>query len=100
MAVVERGFTIRLATKSFPGGTIQPFVHRSTWSVVKCIMKDEGPAGFFRGLTSTWAREAPGYFFFFAGYDFSRKLLTPPDHKPGDDLGKIAFRARPIGVSH
>lgn len=51
-------------------------------------MKEEGPAGFFRGLTSTWAREVPGYFFFFAGYNFSRKLLTPPDHKPGDDLGK------------
>ena len=54
---------------------------------MKAVMKEEGPTGFFRGLTSTWAREAPGYFFFFAGYDFSRKLLTPSSHKPGDDLG-------------
>lgn len=52
-------------------------VHFSTWSVVKQIIRQEGTLGLFRGLTSTWAREVPGYFFFFGGYDASRKLLTP-----------------------
>ena len=33
--------------------------------------------GMFRGLTSTWAREVPGYFFFFGGYNGSLKLLSP-----------------------
>ena len=40
-------------------------------------MKDDGPAGFFRGLTGTWAREIPGYFILFASYEFTRKHLTP-----------------------
>lgn len=53
-------------------------VANSSWSVAREIARTEGLAGFFRGLTSTWAREVPGYFFFFAGYDAGRKLLTPP----------------------
>ena len=44
---------------------------------MKQIIRQEGALGLFRGLTSTWAREVPGYFFFFGGYDASRKLLTP-----------------------
>ena len=40
-------------------------------------MKDDGPTGFFRGLTGTWAREIPGYFILFASYEFTRKHLTP-----------------------
>jgi solute carrier family 25 ornithine transporter 2/15 len=49
-------------------------------------MRDEGFLGFFRGLTSTFAREMPGYFFFFGGYELSRHLLTPPG-KTKDDIG-------------
>ena len=59
----------------------------STWSVAKQIIKQEGMVGLFRGLTSTMAREVPGYFFFFGGYDASRKLLTPRG-KRYDDLSK------------
>ena len=54
------------------------------------IARQEGVVGFFRGLTSTWAREVPGYFFFFAGYDLSRKLLTPRG-KSYEDLSKSVF---------
>ena len=57
----------------------------STWSVAKQIVRQEGMLGLFRGLTSTMAREVPGYFFFFGGYDASRKLLTPRG-KRYDDL--------------
>ena len=65
----------------------------STWSVVKTIARNEGLAGFFRGLTSTWAREVPGYFCFFAGYDASRKLLTPRG-KSYEDLSKYSHSSR------
>lgn len=44
-----------------------------------CILKEEGVPGLFRGLTSTWAREVPGYFFFFGGYSGSLMLLTPKE---------------------
>ena len=75
-----------------------PTSYFSTWSVVKSITKEEGPAGFFRGLSSTWAREAPGYFFFFAGYECSRKLLTPRNHKAGDDLGEVCSHQAVINL--
>ena len=47
------------------------------WTVVKEIVREDGVRGLFRGLTSTWAREIPGYFLLFGGYHFSRQLLTP-----------------------
>ncbi|KAL5459872.1 hypothetical protein EMCRGX_G033259 [Ephydatia muelleri] len=59
----------------------------TTWSVIKSIMRTDGLTGFFRGLTSTWVREASGYFFFFGGYNASRTLLTPPGKKSTDNLG-------------
>lgn len=54
------------------------------------IVKQEGLLGLFRGMTSTWAREVPGYFFFFGGYEFSRYMMTP---KGGDvdDMGEHGF---------
>lgn len=33
------------------------------------IVKSEGPQGLFRGLMPLLAREMPGYFFFFGGYE-------------------------------
>lgn len=47
------------------------------FSLTKQIMKEEGFKGFFRGLDSTMAREMPGYFVFFGGYELTRKFLTP-----------------------
>lgn len=40
------------------------------------VLRSDGVAGLFRGLTSTMAREMPGYFFFFGGYESSKVLLT------------------------
>jgi hypothetical protein len=40
----------------------------------------------FRGLGSTIAREMPGYFFFFGGYEATRGLLTPAG-KTKDEIG-------------
>ncbi|XP_015782129.1 mitochondrial ornithine transporter 1 [Tetranychus urticae] len=52
----------------------------TAFGMTRQILKDEGLIGMFRGLTPTFAREMPGYFFFFGGYEFSRHLLT--DGKP------------------
>lgn len=49
--------------------------HISPFQLTKQILKTEGVPGLFRGLTSTFAREMPGYFFFFGGYEGCRELL-------------------------
>ncbi|XP_034034504.1 solute carrier family 25 member 15b [Thalassophryne amazonica] len=48
----------------------------TVWSVVKTLMKNEGPLGFFQGLTTTILREIPGYFCFFGGYELSRTIFS------------------------
>lgn len=40
------------------------------WQVTKDLIRKDGLMGLFQGLTSTWLREVPGYFFFF----FAMKL--------------------------
>lgn len=42
------------------------------------IVSEHGLRGLFRGLDSTIAREMPGYFVFFGGYELTRELLAPP----------------------
>lgn len=49
---------------------------RGPFKLSKQIWKESGIRGFFHGLTSTFAREMPGYFFFFGAYEFSRSLLA------------------------
>lgn len=39
------------------------------------IIQQEGILGLYRGLVPTLAREMPGYFFFFGGYEGTRELL-------------------------
>ncbi|XP_073412281.1 mitochondrial ornithine transporter 1-like isoform X3 [Dendrobates tinctorius] len=46
------------------------------YSIVSDIVKTEGVCGLFRGLSSTWLREIPGYFFFFGGYELSSSILS------------------------
>ncbi|XP_024865275.1 solute carrier family 25 member 15b isoform X2 [Kryptolebias marmoratus] len=48
----------------------------TVWSVVKAIMRTEGPLGFFQGLTPTIAREVPGYFCFFGAYELCRTAFA------------------------
>jgi len=52
-------------------------------------LKQEGIGGLYKGLTSTMAREMPGYFFFFGSYELSRHLLTPAG-KTKDDIGNYS----------
>ena len=60
---------------------------RGPWALTKQVVRTEGIQGLFRGLVPTFAREMPGYFFFFGGYEGSRYLMTPQG-KTKDDLGK------------
>ncbi|KAK6480476.1 mitochondrial ornithine transporter 1-like isoform X1 [Huso huso] len=70
--------------------TGKTFLHRqvSTWSIMRSVMQTEGPQGFFQGLTSTWLREVPGYFFFFGGYEISRTCFTKTGQAKGE-LGVV-----------
>ncbi|XP_066992024.2 mitochondrial ornithine transporter 1 isoform X2 [Anabrus simplex] len=64
----------------------QNVVKLGPYSLTQKIIQQEGIPGLFRGLTSTLAREMPGYFFFFGGYEGTRELLTPPG-KTKDEIG-------------
>ncbi|CAG7819764.1 unnamed protein product [Allacma fusca] len=58
------------------------------WTLTRKVFVEEGFFGFYRGLTSTIAREMPGYFFFFGGYEICRHFLTPPG-KRKEEIGSI-----------
>lgn len=62
-------------------------LYSTVWSVVKSIMKNEGPQGFFQGLTTTIAREVPGYFCFFGAYELSRTTFADYMKCDKDDIG-------------
>ncbi|KAK6172479.1 hypothetical protein SNE40_016118 [Patella caerulea] len=58
------------------------------WGLTKEILVNEGIQGMYKGLTSTFVREMPGYFFFFGGYEITKLLLTPKGGNK-DDIGVI-----------
>lgn len=49
--------------------------HITPYQLTRQILRTEGIPGFYRGFTSTMAREMPGYFFFFGAYEGTRELL-------------------------
>ncbi|CAL1573647.1 unnamed protein product [Knipowitschia caucasica] len=63
--------------------------HNTVWSVVKSIMKTEGFVGFFNGLTTTIAREVPGYFCFFGAYELCRSTFAEHMKCDKDDIGVL-----------
>jgi len=60
---------------------------RGPLGLTREIIKAEGIPGLFKGLTSTMMREIPGYFFFFGGYEASRRFFCPPG-KTKEEIGK------------
>lgn len=56
------------------------------YRLCKQIFHEQGIRGFYHGLTSTFAREMPGYFFFFGAYEFMRSLFAG-NTKSKDDIG-------------
>ncbi|KAJ0004418.1 hypothetical protein NQD34_010632 [Periophthalmus magnuspinnatus] len=63
----------------------------TVWSVVKTIMKTEGFVGFFNGLTTTIAREVPGYFCFFGAYELCRTTFAERMKCDKDEIGIITL---------
>lgn len=59
----------------------------TAWSVVKTVLKTNGPLGLYQGLTSTLVREMPGYFCFFGGYELSRSTFAQYMGTDKDDIG-------------
>jgi len=58
------------------------------WKLTGDILKQDGVPGLFRGLTATFTREMPGYFFFFMAYEATRHALTPVG-KTKDEIGAL-----------
>ena len=52
------------------------------------ILATDGVPGMFRGLTATFTREMPGYFFFFLAYEATRGLLAGPGQSK-EDIGPL-----------
>lgn len=85
--------------------SLPPSPPSTVWSVVKSILRKDGPLGFYHGLSSTLLREVPGYFFFFGGYELSRSFFASGRSK--DELGKpvvkdsrwIGWCGLPVGVA-
>ncbi|XP_033211559.1 mitochondrial ornithine transporter 1 [Belonocnema kinseyi] len=71
--------------RAAPGSTINMV---GPWELTRQILREGGATGLFRGLTSTIAREMPGYFFFFGGYEATRELLA----KPGQSRDEIGWQ--------
>ncbi|EDX02952.1 mitochondrial ornithine transporter 1 [Drosophila yakuba] len=61
---------------------------RTPWTLTRYIWRTEGIKGFYRGLSSTFLREMPGYFFFFGSYEGTRELLRRDDQSK-DDIGPL-----------
>lgn len=57
-------------------------------ALTRRILREDGVPGLFRGLTATFTREMPGYFFFFLAYEATRQALTPPG-KSKDEIGPL-----------
>jgi len=58
------------------------------WRLTGDILRQDGVPGLFRGLTATFTREMPGYFFFFMAYEATRHALTPVG-KTKDEIGAL-----------
>ncbi|KAJ8391446.1 hypothetical protein AAFF_G00089200 [Aldrovandia affinis] len=61
----------------------------TVWSVVKTVVRNNGPLGFYQGLTTTIVRELPGYFCFFGAYEFSRTSFARYMGRDKEDIGVV-----------
>ncbi|XP_065337378.1 mitochondrial ornithine transporter 1 isoform X1 [Cloeon dipterum] len=91
----EKVFTI-LTTSIARSSNFYPcsfqHVRIGPFGLTKQILQKEGASGMFRGLTSTIAREMPGYFFFFGGYEFSREMFAH-EGQSKDEIGPLKTMA-------
>ena len=50
------------------------------------MVREEGVVGLYRGMRATWAREIPGYFCFFLGYEGTKALISWGKAKEKEDI--------------
>ncbi|KAK3908862.1 Mitochondrial ornithine transporter 1 [Frankliniella fusca] len=60
--------------------------------LTKQVLAESGVRGLFVGLGSTIAREMPGYFVFFGGYEWAREMFTKPGEAK-ENIGPLATMA-------
>ncbi|XP_065365330.1 mitochondrial ornithine transporter 1-like [Calliphora vicina] len=60
----------------------------TAFKLTRDIFVTEGLPGFYRGLTSTFVREMPGFFFFFGSYEATREFFTQPNQSK-EDIGAL-----------
>uniref|UniRef100_A0A673JWJ4 Mitochondrial ornithine transporter 1-like n=1 Tax=Sinocyclocheilus rhinocerous TaxID=307959 RepID=A0A673JWJ4_9TELE len=63
--------------------------HMNLWSVVRNVLRTNGPLGFYQGLTTTIVREVPGYFCFFGGYELSRSMFAQHMGRDKEHIGVV-----------
>ncbi|KAM3874728.1 mitochondrial ornithine transporter 1-like [Diretmus argenteus] len=61
----------------------------TVWTVVKTVLRKDGPLGFYQGLTTTIVREMPGYFCFFGAYEVSRSTFAQYMGTDKDGIGML-----------
>ncbi|XP_059412851.1 mitochondrial ornithine transporter 1-like isoform X1 [Carassius carassius] len=61
----------------------------TVWSVVKNVLRTNGPLGFYQGLPTTIVREIPGYFCFFGGYELSRSMFAQHMGRDKEHIGVV-----------
>lgn len=61
----------------------------TVWTVVKTVLKNNGPLGFYQGLTSTIVREMPGYFCFFGAYELCRSTFAKHMGTDKEGIGTV-----------
>ncbi|KAM6946472.1 solute carrier family 25 member 15a [Aplochiton taeniatus] len=61
----------------------------TVWAVVRAVLKQDGPLGFYQGLTTTVVREVPGYFCFFGAYELCRSKFAQSMDKDKDNIGVL-----------
>ncbi|XP_051965590.1 mitochondrial ornithine transporter 1-like [Xyrauchen texanus] len=67
-----------------------PSGQKSTvWSVVRNVIRTNGPLGFYQGLRTTIVREIPGYFCFFEGYELSRSMFAHYMERDKEHIGVV-----------
>lgn len=59
------------------------------FGLTKQIIFSEGILGMFKGFVPTVAREMPGYFVFFGGYEATRTFLAPAG-QPKEECGMFS----------
>lgn len=69
---------LQVANESAGSAPAQPHARKTIGGILRTTVRENGFRGLFRGLEATLAREVPGNFAMFFGYEFTRKMLTPP----------------------